>query len=103
MPSKKIQRHKKITIYYIVIPIVLTIVVWFYSYLNNDIFDETVLSFLIDKFFLPFYITIFWVVFSLYLENEEKLMDKTYKFQLLFILMSITFLMLLKALFRDYF
>jgi len=95
--------HRKVTIYYVIIPIIITTIVWLYSYFENNIYDENILTMLIDQVFLPFYITIFWVVFSLYLEDEEMLHVKNYKFQLRLIAFSIIILIGLKLLFRDMF
>lgn len=97
----KILIHKKITIYYIIIPVIITTIVWLYSYYKNNLYDETILSIIIDQLSLPFYITIFWVIFSLYLENEDESHVKLFRFQLKFIAISIFILIILKLLFKN--
>jgi hypothetical protein len=93
--------HKKLTIYYIFIPIIIITLVWIYAYNNGNLYDETILSIIIDQLSLPFYITIFWVVFSLYLENNEEKYIKNYIFQLRFIALSIVILIFLKLLLKN--
>ncbi|MFA5916872.1 MAG: hypothetical protein WC850_01405 [Candidatus Gracilibacteria bacterium] len=93
--------HKKLTIYYIFIPIIIITLVGIYAYNNGNLYDETILSIIIDQLSLPFYITIFGVVFSLYLENNEEKYIKNYIFQLRFIALSIVILIFLKLLLKN--
>lgn len=99
----KIKKHKKIVLYFIITPILITLVIWFYSYYKLNIYDETLLKVLIDSVFLPFYATLFWIVFLFFLEKDDSYFYKIYKTQLIFILICVFLLVLSKLMFIYFF
>lgn len=96
MITKKIEQHKRVFKKVIFLPIISIIIIWILSYFNWVKISKELINYFIDNIFIVLYISILWVIFSLYINSEEEKYIKNYESQLFTILICITSLISIK-------